>query len=59
MATKTVHRLSVGGFATREEARNLCNQVKASGGDCFVRGVAGDAPVRWASAHKGIKLASR
>jgi Flp pilus assembly protein TadD len=55
----TVHRLSVGGFATRNEARALCNQIKASGGACFVRGTAGDAPMQFASRAKPAQLASR
>jgi cell division septation protein DedD len=55
----TVHRLSIGGFATRNEARALCNQIKASGGACFVRGTAGDAPMQFASRAKAAQLASR
>lgn len=55
----TVYRLSVGGFATRAEAWKLCNEVKAKGGACFVRGTAGDAPMQWASRDKGARFASR
>jgi Flp pilus assembly protein TadD len=54
-----VHRLSVGGFATRNEAWTLCDQIKANGGACFVRGTAGDAPMQFASRSKPVKLASR
>lgn len=43
------HRLSVSGFETQGEAVRLCGAIRAKGGACFVRGVAGDAPVRWAS----------
>ena len=53
------YRLSVGGFASRAEASELCRQVKAKGGDCFVRGVAGDAPMQWVSRAKGQRFASR
>jgi hypothetical protein len=45
----TVYRLSLKGFATDREARQLCMQLKASGATCFVRSSAGDAPVRFAS----------
>ncbi|MGF1549472.1 MAG: SPOR domain-containing protein [Sphingomonadaceae bacterium] len=47
-ALGTMHRLSVGGFDDRAAARSLCGTIKAKGGDCFVRQVAGDAPVQWA-----------
>ena len=43
------YRLSVKGFATSGEAKELCQALKRSGGNCFVRSVAGDAPVRIAS----------
>jgi Flp pilus assembly protein TadD len=39
------YRLSVRGFATDSEARNLCMALRRQGGSCFVRNVAGDAPV--------------
>jgi D-alanyl-D-alanine carboxypeptidase len=44
-----VYRLSVKGFASPSEAKDLCQSLKRSGGACFVRTVAGDAPVRIAS----------
>jgi len=44
-----VYRLSVKGFASPNEAKGLCQALKRSGGNCFVRSVAGDAPVRIAS----------
>lgn len=43
----TFYRLSISGFGSRAEAAALCEKVKATGGACFVRGLAGDAPVRW------------
>lgn len=55
----TMYRLSVGGFTTRAEAWMLCNEVKAKGGACFVRGTAGDAPMQWASRDKAMRIASR
>jgi hypothetical protein len=45
----TVYRLSLKGFASDGEARQLCMKLKASGSTCFVRNAAGDAPVRFAS----------
>ena len=44
-----VYRLSVKGFASPGEAKGLCQALKRSGANCFVRSVAGDAPVRIAS----------
>lgn len=44
-----VYRLSVRGFASQAEAGALCNAMRRSGGSCFVRTVAGDAPMRIAS----------
>jgi Flp pilus assembly protein TadD len=50
----TFHRLSVGGFSNQAEAASLCKSIKGKGGACFVRAVAGDAPIRFAtrSVHK-------
>lgn len=45
----TVYRLSVKGFASAAEAKDLCVALRRSGGNCFVRNVAGDAPVRYAA----------
>jgi Flp pilus assembly protein TadD len=39
------YRLSVRGFASDAEARNMCMSLRRQGGSCFVRNVAGDAPV--------------
>ena len=48
-AKGTVYRLSVQGFASDAAARDFCGALKRAGGSCFVRTVAGDAPVRLAS----------
>jgi D-alanyl-D-alanine carboxypeptidase len=45
----TVYRLSVKGFASVREAQGLCAALKRAGGSCFVRSVAGDTPVQYAS----------
>jgi Flp pilus assembly protein TadD len=47
----TLHRLSVAGFASRGAADQACRTIRAKGGACFVRQVAGDAPVQWASRY--------
>ena len=44
-----VYRLSVKGFSSPSEAKDLCVSLRRAGGSCFVRTVAGDAPVRMAS----------
>jgi tetratricopeptide (TPR) repeat protein len=44
----TLHRLSVAGFDSHAAASQVCRSVKAKGGACFVRAVAGDAPTQWA-----------
>jgi Flp pilus assembly protein TadD len=43
------YRLSVRGFASDAEARNLCMSLHRKGASCFVRNVAGDQPVQYAS----------
>lgn len=48
---RVLHRVSVAGFDDRGSANRLCRSIKARGGECFVRGVAGDAPVRWAARY--------
>ena len=45
----TVYRLSLKGFASDGEARRMCQQLKSAGAACFVRTIAGDTPVRFAS----------
>lgn len=49
----SVTRLSVGGFASRAAAADLCDSLRRAGGHCFVRASAGDAPVRWAGRATG------
>ena len=44
-----VYRLSVRGFANQGEAAALCSKLRRSGGSCFVRTFAGDAPMQIAS----------
>lgn len=48
-AKGTVYRLSVKGFHSPDQAKTLCMSLRRSGGSCFVRNVAGDAPVQLAS----------
>lgn len=45
----TVYRLAVHGFGNGREALSLCNSLKRSGGNCFVRAISGDAPIQFAS----------
>jgi len=45
----TYWRLSIQGFSSQREATDRCQALKNRGGACFVRGVAGDAPVQIAS----------
>jgi Flp pilus assembly protein TadD len=44
-----VYRLAVRGFGSTGEAIALCASLRRSGAGCFVRNVAGDAPVHLAS----------
>jgi len=45
----TFYRLSIQGFSNQREAIARCQVLKSHGGNCFVRGAAGDAPVEIAS----------
>jgi Flp pilus assembly protein TadD len=45
----TFYRLSVKGFASDRDARLACESLRRAGASCFVRNVAGDAPVQIAS----------
>lgn len=45
---RTFHRVAIGGFSSHAEAVRVCGSVRARGGVCFVRGMAGDTPTRWA-----------
>lgn len=55
----SLYRISVSGFTSRAAAGQVCARVKAAGGDCFVRSVAGDTPLQWVSAKGTTRLASR
>lgn len=44
-----VWRLSIKGFASQQEAIQRCERLQSRGGSCFVRRVAGDSPVQFAS----------
>jgi len=48
---RTMHRVSVAGFASTADAQRLCGAIKAQGGVCFVRAQAGDASIRWAARY--------
>ncbi|MBA2936505.1 SPOR domain-containing protein [Sphingomonas sp. CGMCC 1.13654] len=52
-------RLSVSGFADREAAVALCEQIHAKGSACFVRATAGDAPLQWVKADAKTQTAKR
>ena len=45
----TFWRLSIQGFDSQREAMSRCAVLRNHGGQCFVRGAAGDAPVQIAS----------
>jgi len=55
----TFHRVSAGGFATRQEAMRVCASVKAKGGNCFVRGATTGAPALWTQRAMSTRLAAR
>jgi len=44
-----VWRLSIRGFASQNDARDRCQKLQSRGGSCFVRSLAGDSPVQFAS----------
>ena len=48
---RTLHRVSVAGFASQGDAARMCQSIRARGGACFVRANAGDASVRWAARY--------
>ena len=54
---RTLTRVSIAGFSTRNDAARLCASIQSRGGSCFVRANAGDAPVRWASASARTRRA--
>jgi Flp pilus assembly protein TadD len=45
----TFHRLAVASFEAPDQAARLCGTIRARGGSCFVRTVAGDAPLQFAA----------
>jgi cell division septation protein DedD len=51
----TFYRLSVAPFEAPGQAAKVCQSIRARGGACFVRGLAGDAPMQYAarSARRG------
>lgn len=55
----TVHRLTLAGFESRGAAVRLCSQVRAHGGECFVRSAAGEQSARWFSRSAGGRGAVR
>jgi SPOR domain len=61
---KSLKRLAAAGFSSRESAQAACNDVKASGGECFVRSFAGVELAQWVGLNAGsgakpVKLAAK
>lgn len=52
-------RLSVGGFASRSPAVQVCERVRRASGNCFVRVNAGDQIAAWVRPGTTTRLASR
>lgn len=52
------YRLSVGGFA-RGDADSLCQTVRSTGGNCFVRVQAGDQVASWVRPGRTTQMAAR
>lgn len=48
---KVLHRLSMAGFNSQSSAARACQSIRSRGGACFVRSIAGDVPVQWASRY--------
>lgn len=48
---RTMHRVSIAGFAGQGDAARLCGAIRSQGGACFVRTNAGDASIRWAARY--------
>lgn len=55
---RNFYRLTVNGLATRAEALQLCNALKARGQGCFVRAMGANEKVQWAS-KVAVKVALR
>lgn len=56
---RTVYRLVATGFDSRAEAAATCTAMRRQGSDCFVRQVAPNEPVRWASRQSPTRVAAR
>jgi D-alanyl-D-alanine carboxypeptidase len=56
---KSLVRVAAMGFASKASAVSACGAIRAKGGVCIVRSVAGDAPVRMAAARKPVRVAAR
>ena len=61
---KALKRLAASGYANRASAQTACNEIKAKGGDCFVRSFAGVELAQWvglnaAPGSKPVKVAAR
>jgi Flp pilus assembly protein TadD len=57
----SLYRLAVSGFTTRDQAGRVCAQIRSTGGNCFVRSLTNNEPVRFAARRMpaGTKLAVR
>lgn len=56
---RTFYRLTVNGLGSRNDARKLCQQLKADGHACFVREMGGNEEIQWAAKARPVELASR
>lgn len=56
---KTLIRLAAMGFGNRSSADAVCRQIKSKGGDCVVKAVGGEQPVRMAANKGGRQIAAR
>lgn len=56
---RTFYRLTVNGLATRSDATEMCNQLKAQGQVCFIRQMGGAESIQWAAKSSPVRLASR
>lgn len=56
---RTFYRLTVNGLATRADATQLCNELKAHGQTCFIRQMGGSESIQWAAKSSPVRLASR
>ena len=48
---RLLHRVAISGFQSRGDATQVCASIRSRGGECFVRGNAGDAAIRWAARY--------